>query len=696
MTRNTQAMFRIDFSLRREVFFVVIGAILGAVTMVIPITLLYTGLGLPYYLTWMAFGHVIGVYSPSSSIIAGIAIHLITAISIGIALGVFLYKTGILNISKLSNGLLYGLLAGSVVFAVFFIPVYQFILAPEITRTMEAVKVPTTSQGKQYPTLTTTTSTPQYQYSSNITSSQGKQYPTLTTTTSTPQYQYSSNITVVMIVWLIIHLVFGTVLGGISSSLSIRFGSRYRCAKCDISFSRIDLLQKHIQLVHSATPIQLKRILILGGGFGGIEVLRQLQKAFQDDVAVDITLISRDNFFLFTPMLPEVSSGMIETRHILTPVRTFCKRAKFYEANVQSIDLKNKDVVIAHAIGNQTRSHILKYDYLVLALGDKTNFFGMTEVANNALTMKSIGDAIVLRNHVISMLEQADVEHEDLELRRSLMTFVIVGGGFSGVEAAGELNDFVRESIEHFYHNLDRMDARIILVNSGGRILPEVTEDLAQFALQQLRKNGVEVMLNTRLIDATQDSVKLNNGSLISCNSLIWAGGALPDKLIGNLSCDHDKSGRIVANKYLEINGYENGAFVVGDCACITDPHTGNPYPPTAQHALRQAKVATKNIIFAINGKPNDRKISFDYKTKGMMALIGKRNGVGILLGLKVHGFTAWFLWRLYYLGNLPTVEKKLRVTVDWTIDLFFKRDVSRLRTFTEESSVKASTEILR
>src|SRR5947209_17010173 len=172
MTRSTQAMFRIDFSLRREVFFVVIGAILGAVTMVVPITFLYTGLGLPYYLTWMAFGHVIGVYSPSSTaIIAGIAIHLITAISIGIAVGVFLYKTGILNISKLSNGLLYGLLAGSIVFAVFFIPVYQFILSPEITRTMAAVKVSTTSQGKQYPTLTTTTSTPQYQYSNNITTS---------------------------------------------------------------------------------------------------------------------------------------------------------------------------------------------------------------------------------------------------------------------------------------------------------------------------------------------------------------------------------------------------------------------------------------------------------------------------------------------------------------------------------------------
>jgi NADH dehydrogenase len=293
------------------------------------------------------------------------------------------------------------------------------------------------------------------------------------------------------------------------------------------------------------------------------------------------------------------------------------------------------------------------------------------------------------------MLEQADIEHEDLNIRGSLMTFVIVGGGFSGVEIAGELNDFLRESIEHFYHNLDRMDARVILVNSGGRILPEVTEDLAQFALQQLRKSGVEVMLNTRLVGASKDSVNLNNGNLISCNTLIWAGGALPDKLIGKLPFDHDKSGRVVASKYLEVKGYEN-AFVVGDCACISDPHTGSPYPPTAQHALRQAKTATKNLILTVSGKSNDKKILFDYKTKGVMALIRKRNGVGILFGHRVHGFIAWLMWRLYYLGNLPTTEKKLRVTVDWIIDLFFKRDVTRLRTFTEESSVKASAEILQ
>jgi hypothetical protein len=375
MTQNS--LVRVDFSLRREVFFVVIGAIIGALTMVVPITFLYTGLGLPYYLTWMAFGHVIGVYS-SSSIIAGVAIHMITAISIGVAVGVFLYKTSMLNISKLSNGLLYGLLAGSIVFIVFFIPVYEFILAPEITRTTVEMKVTTTSQSEEYSS----------------------------TTTATPQYQYANNFIVITIVWLLIHLVFGTVLGGVSSSISIRFGSRYRCTKCDISFSRIDSLQKHIQLVHGSTPIQLKRILILGGGFGGIEVLRQLLKAFQDDVSVDITLVSRDNFFLFTPMLPEVSSGMIETRHIVTPIRTFCNRAKFYEANIESVDLENKQILITHAVGKETepiawRSHALKYDYLVLALGGETNFFGMTEVAKHAFTMKSIDDAMILRNHVI-------------------------------------------------------------------------------------------------------------------------------------------------------------------------------------------------------------------------------------------------------------------------------------------------------
>lgn len=657
MNKRKATEIRVDFSLKREVLFVVIGAMLGAVSMLIP-TVFEVGMGIPYYVTWVAFGHVIGVYS-SNAAFAGIVIHAITAISIGIVIGVFLYKTGILNISKISNGFLYGLLAGSVILVVFFIPVYFLILLPEINRTIDTM---------------TQTSYSEYE-------------------TTSPNYSFP----LVIASYVIMHLVFGITVGLTSSTLSIKFGSRYRCSKCDVSFSRIDSYQKHLELIHGEKPIRLTRILILGGGFAGIEVLRQLQKAFQNDIGIDITLVSRDNFFLFTPMLPEISSGMIETRHIVTPLRVFCNRAKFYEANIESIDLDNKQVVISHQIGKQTnpiewRSHILKYDYLIIALGNETNFFGMDGAAKQAFTLKSLGDAIVLRNHVINMLEQADIEHADLTLRKSLLTFVVVGGGFSGVEIVGELNDFVLDSIKHFYHNLQKTHTRIVLVNSGGRILPEVTEELAEFALQKIRKNGVEVLLNTRVIDVTSYSVRLDNGIDISTQTIIWAGGGKPPILLSALSCEHDKSGRIVTNNFLEVLGYTDSIMALGDCACITDPNTGKPCPPTAQHAIRQGKVAAINLISRIKDQENSKK-AFDYKTKGVMTLIGRRNGVGILLGFKVHGFTAWWFWRSYYLLNLPTVEKKLRVMVDWFIDLFFKRDVTRLKSTTEEPplSSKAS-----
>lgn len=642
---------RVDFSLKREVFFVAIGAMLGAVSMLIP-TIFEVGMGLPYYVTWVAFGHVVGVYS-SNAAYAGIAIHTITAISIGIVIGVFLYKTGILNISKLSNGLIYGLFAGTVVLIVFFLPVYMLILQPEINRILN------TSMPEDYDEYATTSS--------------------------------HYNFPLVIVSYIIMHLVFGIAVGVTSSTLSIRFGSRYRCKKCDISFSRIDSYQKHVQLVHGEKPLQLIHILILGGGFAGIEVLRQLQSAFQNDIRIDITLVSRDNFFLFTPMLPEISSGMIETRHIVTPLRAFCNRAKFYETQIESIDLENKKVVITHRIGKLTnplewRNHILKYDHLVIALGSETNFYGISGASKQAFTLKSLGDAIILRNHVINMLEQADIEHEDLHLRNKLLTFVVVGGGFSGVEIVGELNDFIVDSIKYFYHNLQKSFVRVILVNAGGRILPEVTEDLSDFALKIIRKNGVEVILNARVIEVNSETVKLNEGTTITTQTVVWAGGGKPHNLLSTLSCEHDKSDRIMTNNYLEVSGHVDSAMAVGDCACITDPRTGKPYPPTAQHALRQGKIAAKNLIAKINGQERNKE-PFNYKTKGVMTLIGKRNGVGIILGHKVHGFVAWWFWRSYYLANLPTVEKKLRVSVDWMIDLFFKRDVTRLKTSTEENA---------
>jgi NADH dehydrogenase len=307
---------------------------------------------------------------------------------------------------------------------------------------------------------------------------------------------------------------------------------------------------------------------------------------------------------------------------------------------------------------------------------------------------------MILRNHVISMLEQADIEHDnnnDDDLRKSLVTFVVVGGGFGGVEAVGELNTLVQDSIGAFYHNIDaKKDVRVILVNAHERILPEVSERLSEFALQKLRESGVEITLNKRLASYTNGQAKLNDGTLIPTFTLIWAGGVTPSKLIKDLTCEHDKGGRIVVNHYLQIHKYD-GVFALGDCASITDPHTKKPYPPTAQHAIREGKVTAKNIISIIKnrrekGEAEEQRRGmkiFDYKTKGTMAEIGKRTGVGDILGLKVHGFVAWWIWRTYYLANLPTIEKKVRVIVDWTIDLFFKRDVTKLKTFVTEEKGK-------
>lgn len=649
---NNYNKVKIDFSLKREIFFVIVGAIVGAIVFVIPKAIFEVVMGMPYYLSWIVFGHVIGVYS-SNVIVAGIGIHMLTAISIGVVVGIFLYKTGILNISKPSNGIIYGIFAGTTVFIIFFIPVYQFVITPQTINTIHKM-----TQNEQ----------------------------------EEIEYELSSQLPTVLVGSLVTHLIFGITVGLVSSSLSIKFGTRYRCAKCDVSFGRIDSYQKHAGLIHGTTPIELKRIVILGGGFAGIKILQQLQREFQDNIDVDITIVSRDNFFLFTPMLPEVAASAIETRHIITPIRSFCKRARFFEAYVDSINLQKKQVSIRYNIGKQSiplndRVKVLKYDYLVLALGGETNFFDIESASKNAFTIKTIGDALLLRDHVINMLEQADMEYENIELQKRLMTFVVVGGGFSGIETVGELNDFVRDSVKQYYHNIDIKYIKIILINSGSRILPEVSDDLSEFTLNKLEKNGVQIILNKRVKEIDETYVLLNDEEIIWSNTVIWAGGVKPNTIISSLNCEHDKSGKIITNENLKVNGYTS-IFALGDCAFIIDPNTGKPYPPTAQHALRAAKIASNNIINEIYSKKNKKKeeLVFNYKTKGMMALIGKRNGVGLVFGHKIQGFIGWIFWRLYYWGNLPTTERKLRVMLDWFIDLFFKRDITRIKTRTEHA----------
>jgi NADH dehydrogenase len=309
----------------------------------------------------------------------------------------------------------------------------------------------------------------------------------------------------------------------------------------------------------------------------------------------------------------------------------------------------------------KTQSY-LYYDYLVIALGSETKFFGMSDIQQNAFTIKTLNDAINLRNHIIYLLEQCDQLLSSVstasidnvygydndiktsaELQKKLLTFVIVGGGFAGVETAGEINDFIRDSVKEYYHNIDSKNIRVIIVQSGDRLLPEMSKELAEFALERLHKSGIEIILNQRVIGATTNTVSLKDGTIISTKTIIWSGGVAPSSLLTGISCEHDhKSGRITVDKYLELPNYK-GVYALGDCAHMIDPTTGNPYPPTAQHAIREGAIVANNIVASIKGRPEDRKV-FDYKTKGMMASIGKRTGIGSLFGIEVQGLLAWLI----------------------------------------------------
>ena len=696
---------RVDFSFNREVFFIIAGGIIGAMVMAIPLTFFSTGRSHAYDLTWIVFGHIVGVHSPiSSAIIAGMTIHIVVGISIGIISGIFLYKTNILNISKPSNGLKYGLFVGILVYLIFSIPVQHFVLNLEFRH----ISVHNNSNNN---------------INNNNSSNSNNNNSII-----------FSNFQVFSILYSIfINLLFGITLGLSASFLSIKFGARYRCPSCDISFSRIDILQTHLLFVHTDDydkhqTTNRKRIVILGGGFGGVTVLKKLQTHFQTDVSVDIAMVSKDNYLLFTPMLHEIASGMIETRHIVTPIREFCNRSRFYCATVKNIDLEKKKVSIrsstssvsalAEIIGgssinlsttatnfleSKTQSH-LYYDYLVIALGSETKFFGMSDIQQNAFTIKTINDAINLRNHIIYLLEQADqlllsaLPTADVdntygyidnaktlaELQKKILTFVIAGGGFAGVETAGEINDFIRDSVKEYYHNIESNNIRVIIVHSDDRLLPEMSKELAEFALERLHKSGIEIILNQRVIGATPNTVSLKDGTIMPTKTIIWSGGVAPSSLLTGISCEHDhKSGRIIVDKYLELSNYKE-VYALGDCAHIIDPNSGDPYPPTAQHAIREGAVVANNIIASIEGRLGDRK-TFDYKTKGMMASIGKRTGIGNLLGIEVQGILAWLIWRGYYLVHLPTFQKKIRVLADWILDIFFKRDVTMLKTLIEE-----------
>ncbi len=416
-----------------------------------------------------------------------------------------------------------------------------------------------------------------------------------------------------------------------------------------------------------------KRVLILGGGFAGLEVAQNLEKIFKQRDDVEITLVNQNNYLIFTSMLAEVVSSSIEATNIVIPLRECLKKASFKELIADSIDLGKKTVTFHRADTHELKT--LEYDYLVLAMGSVTGFHGVEGAEEYSFPLKNLADAMELRSHVIDMFEMADLE-EDHGVRRGLLTFTVVGGGYTGIEVAAELNDYVGAS-RRFYRNVKSDEVKVVVIDPGDRIMHEMSEGLAEYGLALLKKRGMEFRLKTRISKVTPGSVETADGGKIGTHTAIWAAGTSPQPVIASLPCA-DSKGRIEVNEYMEVPGYP-GVWALGDCAVIPDPHTGKPYPPTAQHATREGRRAAHNVAAAINGKEGDRR-PFIYQTQGMLAPLGRRSAVAEIKGLRFSGFFAWLLWRGIYLGKLPGWDRKVRVAIDWLLDIFLPKDIVQLK----------------
>ena len=414
-----------------------------------------------------------------------------------------------------------------------------------------------------------------------------------------------------------------------------------------------------------------KRILVLGGGFGGLYTALQLQKSFGHAADVEVTLVNRENFFLFTPMLHEVAASDLDITHIVISIRKLLRRVSFFEETVEAIDLEKRRVVVSHGGAHR---HELEYDYLVLALGAITNFYKLPGLQARALTMKSLGDAIALRNRLIDNLEQADFECA-IEKRQELLTVVVAGGGFAGVETVAAANDFLRDAMRLYPHLTEDL-LRVVLVHAGPLILPELGEKLGAYAQFKLAKRQIDIRVSTEVVGVSDDGVALSDHTVIKANTLVWTAGVSPNPLMATLPCTK-QHGRVVVNEYMEVAGWP-GVWALGDCALVPDRKTGTFYPTTAQHAMREGRVLAHNIEAAIRG---GQKKPFVFSTIGQLAAIGRRTGVANIMGVNFSGFIAWVLWRAIYLAKLPRFEKKVRVALDWMLDILFSKDIVEFMT---------------
>ncbi len=414
------------------------------------------------------------------------------------------------------------------------------------------------------------------------------------------------------------------------------------------------------------------RVLIVGGGYVGVYCAIELQKKMRGKV--DATLVAPESFMVYQPFLPEAASGNIEPRHVVVPLRTVLKHVRLLNGHVEHIDHVARTARIRPIDGDE---YSIGYDHIVLGPGSVSRVLQVPGLAENAVGFKTVSEAIYLRNQVLSRMDAAESTNDPAVKQRAL-TFTFVGGGYAGVEALAELEDLARAACR-YYPSIEREDMRWVLVEAADGILPEIGDSLARYALQRLRDRDIEVHLETRLESAEGGRMRLSDATEFDSDTLVWTTGVKAHPLVSGLGFPTDDRGRVEVDEYLQVRGTEN-AWAAGDCAAVPDLALGGICPPTAQHALRQARRLGKNLAATLAGtepKP------FRYKNMGGIVSLGRFKGVARVPGLNIRGFPAWWLHRTYHVTRVPTFNRKVRILVDWTVALFFRRDVVQLASLT-------------
>jgi len=412
-----------------------------------------------------------------------------------------------------------------------------------------------------------------------------------------------------------------------------------------------------------------RRIVILGGGFAGAYCAQQLQRRLRSD-EVEIVLIDQRNYFAFSPLLMEAGTGSLEPRHAVVPIRSFLKHAAFRMAAVESIDCDARQIRVRPPQTDE--SQVIDYDHLVMAMGSVTRLPDVPGLKEHGFRMKSLGDAVVLRDRAIEMLEAAS-QQTDPTVRQALLHFVVVGANFTGAEVAGELQAFFSEARRQ-YPGIEADDFRITLIDRTDRILGALDEDLSRYAERLLRRRGIDVRLQESVVSMTPWTARLESGGDLSARSVIWCAGVAAPPLLRDMCLPLDERGYVRCDRDLRVEGRED-AWAIGDCAVNPGPD-GRPYPPTAQHAIREGVHAARNIARVVRGRETR---PCNIRTRGSLAALGCQRGVAKVFGVKVTGFPAWWLWRTLYLLKMPGWGRRIRIATDWTLDLVTSRSFVQL-----------------